>query len=107
VGLCKEIRAELRADIKSVDHKVMSVDHKVMSVDHKIESLNHKMDSKFEEVFAVAHRTQTLMEEQRSENRIVLDGIKALSERQDRVEERLDGFQRTLHVLVKANETNQ
>jgi predicted nucleic acid-binding Zn-ribbon protein len=93
VGLVKEVRAELVAKITSVDHKIASVD---------VEALEQKMESRFEQVLAVVHRTQTLMEEQRNENRIVLDGIKAISERQDRAEERLDGFEPTRHVLVKA-----
>ncbi len=84
VGLVKEVRAELKSDIKS---------------------LEHKMESKFEQVIAIVHRTQTLMEEQRSENRIVLDGIKALSERHERVDGRLDGFELTLQVLAKVKET--
>jgi hypothetical protein len=51
-----------------------------------MESHFEQVDSRFEQVLAVVDRTQTLMEKQRSENRIVLDGIKVLSERQDRVE---------------------
>jgi hypothetical protein len=100
VGFVKEVRAELIAEIKSVDRKVVSLEH-------KMESRFERVESRFEQVLAVVHRTQTLMEEQRSENRIVLDGIKNLSERQDRFEDRLDGFERTLQVLVKAKEPTQ
>jgi outer membrane murein-binding lipoprotein Lpp len=72
VGLVKEVRNELKSDISSLEHKV--------------DSLEKRMDSKFEQVIAMSHRTLTLMEEQRGENRIVLDGLQTLNERQDRME---------------------
>jgi hypothetical protein len=35
------------------------------------------------------HQTQVLMEEQRGENRIVLDGLRTVLDRQDRLESEL------------------
>jgi uncharacterized protein YhaN len=109
VGLVKEIRNELLAEIRSLDHKLGSVDHRVDSLDHKVDSLDHKVDSlehkvdslehrmmaKFEESLAVAHRTQVLMEEQRNENRIVFDGLKTFIERQNRMETELAEVRQT------------
>ena len=142
VGLVKEVRDELRADIRSVDHRLESIDHKLESIDHKFESVDHRFESidrrfesidhKFEsmdhkidsldhkiesvdqkveslrsdlksidhkvesfrhelksdieKVIVSVHRTQVLMEEQRGENRIVLDGIKTMMDRQERLE---------------------
>ena len=57
------------------------------SLNARIDGLDAKFTSKFNEVLVSVHRTQVLMEEQRSENRIVLDGIKNVIERMDRVEE--------------------
>jgi len=93
VGLVKEVGNELRSEIRATEHrlnsKIAAVDSKVVALDSKIVAL----DSKIESVAAVSeatlvavHRTQVLMEEQRSENRIVLDGIKGLAERQERLE---------------------
>lgn len=65
VGLVKEVRDELRAEIRSVEHG---------------------LNSKLETVITSAHRIQVIVEEQRSENRIVLDGLKTVLERQERCE---------------------
>ena len=77
-GLVKAVRDELRADIRSVDHKIESVRNDVM---------------------ASIHRVEVLVEEQRSENRIVLDGIKTMIERQDRVETDVEKLKETVKLL--------
>ena len=79
VGLVKEVRDELRTDIQSVRHELRSVEHRL---DSKIELLR----SEVKQIGVSAHRTQVLMEEQRSENKIVLDGLKTYIDRQNRVE---------------------
>ena len=95
--------ASLDGKISTLDGKISTLDGKITSLEGKITTLDGKItildgrvtrvEGKIEEVLAVAHRTQALMEEQRSENRIVLDGLKAFTERQDRFEERLDRLQ--------------
>lgn len=77
VGLVKEVRDELRAEIRGVEHGLKS---QIAGMDSKFEDLS----SKFETVITSVHRTQVLMEEQRGENRIVLDGLKTVLERQNR-----------------------
>ncbi|MBI4403492.1 MAG: hypothetical protein HY537_04990 [Deltaproteobacteria bacterium] len=78
VGLVKEIRDELRADIRAVEHG---------------------LSAKIEQVMVSVHRTQVVMEEQRGENRIVLDGIKTLMERQDRIETDCGELRNTVRTL--------
>ena len=78
VGLVKEVRDELRADIRSVEHG---------------------LNSKIEQVLISVHRSQVLMEEQRGENRIVLDGIKNIFERQERVEKDFSELRGTVKAL--------
>jgi len=118
VGLVKEVRAELVAKIDSLDHRIDSLDHRIGSLDHRIgsldhrigsldhriDSLDHKIDSVEHKVLSAIHRTQTLMEEQRGENKIVLDGIKSVMERQDRMDGEAKEFRETLQVLVKAKD---
>lgn len=58
VRLVKQVRSELRSEIKA----------------------------RFETLQAGIHRIEVLMEEQRGENRIVLDGLKTVLDRQDRLE---------------------
>jgi chromosome segregation ATPase len=116
VDLVKEVRDELKADIRSLDHKISSLDHKINSLDHKISSLDHKIDSvedglvskielvnsKVDLVLVSVHRTQMLMEEQRGENRIVLDGIKNLIQKQDRLETDVGELQIELKALSRS-----
>ena len=79
--------------VDSLDHKVDSLSHRVDSLDRKVDSLDYKIDSfrnelkgDIQQVLVSVHRTEVLMEEQRGENKIVLDGIKNLWERQNRIE---------------------
>jgi hypothetical protein len=144
VGLVNEVRAELLAEVRSVNFKLASVDGRLKSMDSRFDGIDSRldgmdsrfdamdsrfdamdsrfdaMDSRFdamesrlgariddldgriEKVFAVVHRTQALMEEQRGENRIVLDGIKSVMERQERVEEETKEFRETLKIFLRA-----
>ncbi len=88
------MRSELRAEIRSLDAKVSSLDAKV-------DSLEFKMESRFEQVQASIHRTQVIMEEQRSENRIVLDGLKTVLDRQDRLEQENARTRQAIDALSK------
>lgn len=66
VGLVKEVRGELLA---------------------KTDAGFKKIESQMQQMLAQTHRTLALMEEQRSENRIVLDGYKSVMERMDRIKD--------------------
>ena len=129
VGLVKEVRSELVARITSVDLKLASVDVNVASLDAKIDSVDAKvasldakidsvdakfysldakidsvekrLESKIEQVLVAVHRTQTLMEEQRSENRIVLDGLQNVIQRQDRMETELVELRGDIRAIRK------
>ena len=96
VGLVQEVRNELKAEIKVVDKKVDSLEN-------RIDSLENKMESKFAEVLVVMHRTQVIVEEQRSENRIVLDGLKTVLDRQDRVEVDVESLKSRVDSLKVRN----
>lgn len=104
VGLVKAVRSELLADIRAVKEEIHSVREEVSSVRedvtslrqelrHEIKTVRHDMNSmearlgaKIEQVTSAVHRVQVIVEEQRSENRIVLDGLKTVIDRQDRFE---------------------
>ncbi len=123
VGLVKLVRSELRHDLKAMEKRIDSKLHKIDEKFHKIDEKFHKMDermsgldsrmsgldgrmdsleAKMEENIASTHRIEAIVEEQRSENRIVLDGIKAMIEKQERVDERMDQFDQTLQFLAKS-----
>jgi hypothetical protein len=88
VKLVKTVRNELKADIQSVQSELKAVESRL---DSKISTL----DSKIEKTIGNTHRIQVLMEEQRSENRIVLDGLKNMMERQDRLEAEIKEVRRS------------
>lgn len=89
-GLVIEVRSELISELHSLDNKIGSVEK--------------RLDSKIDKVLASVHRTQALMEEQRSENKVVLDGLKNVTERQDRVEDEFKDFRQTLQIFIKAQQ---
>ena len=127
VGLVKGVRSELKAMIGSVDLRVASVDAKVGSLGKKVDSLDAKIDSvdkkvdsldakidsvrlelkgdiqevkaDIQQVLAGVHKTQVLMEQQRSEDRAVMDGLKTMSDRQNKVEADVEDFRRIIGGL--------
>ena len=81
---------------KKFEHRFDSLDKKF---EQKLDAMNHQIAQNFEASMAVAHRTQVLMEEQRGENKIVLDGIKSVMERQDRVDVELMEIRGAIKIL--------
>ena len=74
--------SSLDAKVSGMDGRLSSLDAKVSGIDGRLSSL----DAKVSETLAAVHRNQALMEEQRSENRIVLDGLIGLNRRVDGAE---------------------
>jgi hypothetical protein len=112
VGLVKEVRSELIAEIRSVENglggkieglagKVGGLEGKIGELAGNMQEMEGRLASRIDQVVGGLHRTQALMEEQRGENKIVLDGIKSVMERQDRAEEEAKEFRRTLQLLMK------
>lgn len=97
------VRDELKAGQRSLGRRIDSLDSKIDSLglrvdslelridslEARIDGLEAKMDSKFEAMSAQLHQMMLLIEEQNHRNTIVLDGLRSLFERQDRVETRL------------------
>lgn len=79
VGLVNDVRDELIARIDGVKEELKGDIHQVAAELHHVKGNVHQ-------VLTAVHRTQALMEEQRSENRIVLNGLKTVLERQDRMD---------------------
>lgn len=121
VGLVKEVRNELLFETRSIrkeigaaekrlESKIWSVESKISSVDAKVSALASKIcsveskicsvESKVDSISSTVHGMRVLMEEQRSENRIVLDGIAAVIVRQDRAENEAFEFRKNLAMLM-------
>ncbi|MBY0469815.1 hypothetical protein K2X30_01515 [bacterium] len=84
------VRDELRSEIRQLDRKM---DTKFQEFEVKMDARFAGQDSKFTGYFealkADSTRMQLLLEEQNANNRIVLEGLQALWQRQDRIEKRL------------------
>ena len=75
VGLVLEVRDELKADNRAHD-----------ALFDKMEA---RIEERFQELISRYHRMEMLFEEQRSENRIVLDAYKSIMEEHRKHGERL------------------
>jgi len=87
VRLVKEIRSELRAEIRAVDRKL----------DSKFELLRSDIQLLHSDMLllrADVHRSNVLAEEQRSENRIVLDALKNVIDQQIETRQIVDSMRR-------------
>ncbi len=96
VGLVKEVRSELIAEIRAVKY----------GLEGEIDSLRGEIGCLRGEVHKIKssiHRCEALIEEQRNEARVVLDGIKNLSERQDRAEDEMKELRSMVYLFVKAS----
>lgn len=127
VGLVMEVRDELKADIRRVEHQIGASEKRLMatiegvrsemrsiaegmrseqgeirstiegirSEQHEMRSTIEGIRSDYHQILAVVedtrssvHRMQALYEQQYSENRIMLEKLSLMSDRQDRLEER-------------------
>jgi hypothetical protein len=80
---------KLDGRMDKLDGRMDKLDGRMDKFDLRMNGFEIRMDgfeSTLHQVLASTHRTQALVEEQRSENRIVLDGIKSVMERQDKTE---------------------
>lgn len=99
--MLSETKGELKSDITSVRLEVKAlreemngrfaqVDARFTQMDSKISN----MDAKLETVIAAIHRTNALVEEQNSRNRVVLDGYTSLYDHQVHTNKRLDAVEK-------------
>ena len=83
VRLVKEVRSELRSEIRAVSHEVGEFRKEVRG---EMAAVEERWSSKFDKLTAEVYRANVLAEEQRAENRIVLDGLKLVLDRQAKLE---------------------
>ena len=93
------VRDELKADVRSSNKRIDSLDKKIDSLDKKMDSKFDLMDSKFDTMTSQIHGLALKVEEQNAQNKVVLDALTGLFQRQDRVEEKVDGFEKFLMTL--------
>lgn len=107
-----EVRDELKADNRRLEAKFNGLEVKFGALESKMDSKfaamgarlalqESKFDARFEELLVSAHRTQAIVEEQRSENRIMLEALNGFVHRMDRMEKRLDDHDAVLRSLAR------
>ncbi len=93
-GMLDLVRKELKADNRSLSTKMDSrfseMDSKFCGLESKFSGLESKMDKVLSEVARIG----TLVEEQNSNNRIVLEGLTSLWQRQERSEARIEKLEK-------------
>lgn len=89
-----DVRDEIKAEFRSHDRRFDSLEK-------RFDSVGNRLEAKIEKLSADIYRMMGLMEEQENRNRAVLDGYASIYDRQDRVEKRVDEFEKTILVLKK------
>jgi hypothetical protein len=84
------VRDELRSDIRALSLRIGGVETKLggLRTEFKadMDGLRTKLKADMEELKSSNFKMQLLLEEQNANNRIVLEGLQALWQRQDRIE---------------------
>ena len=84
-----ELRSEIRASVRNLESKMESRFQRIDSRFEKMDSRFETMEAKLEKMHSSIISTNLLVEEQNANNRIVLEGLQVLWQRQDRLEQRL------------------
>ena len=99
--------AGIDARFTEIDAKFAGIDARFAEIDARFDRLEAKIDEKFAEILAVVHRTLAIVEEQKSENRIMYEHLQGLTQRVDHVELRQNSTDEILRELVRSNATRR
>jgi chromosome segregation ATPase len=107
-----QVKNELKADIHEVKadidgvkaeiHGVKAEIHELRAEIHGVKAEIHGVKAEIHEVKAEVARIAFLIEEQNARNKVVLDGLMAVIDRQDRTERRMDTVEETVRALASA-----
>ncbi len=120
-GLRSEMKAgfsKIDARFKRVDARFNTIDARFNTIDARFDKIDARfneidgrfgeVDGKFHEVVAAIHgltaqvaRQGMLVEEQNARNNIVLEALTGLTQRQNRVESRMDETEKLVHAFVR------
>jgi chromosome segregation ATPase len=95
---------EVDARFKEVDARFDRVDARFDQMEARFNQIDARfdtMDSKFERVLSEISRIGLIVEEQNARNRVVMEGLTGLWQRQDRVEKRVDLVEETVQSISK------
>lgn len=96
----RELKSEMRAGFRQMESRFDQIDSRFAQMDSRFAQVDSgfaesnsrfaQMDSKLEQVLSEVARIGLLVEEQNSRNRIVMEGLTGLFQRQERVEFKVD-----------------
>lgn len=89
------------AKFKNVDAKFKSIDAQFKNIDARFD----RVDSNIAEIKSMFHQSMLRFEEQRSENKVVLEALQGLAHRQNRLESEFVQVNETVRSLAKAKST--
>jgi hypothetical protein len=92
-----ELKSEMKAGFGQVDARFNQIDARFAQFESKFA----QVDSRFEQILSEISRIGILVEEQNSRNRIVLEGLAGLWQRQDRIESRVDDVEKTVRSIAR------
>ena len=112
------LRSEMKAGFSKIDARFKRVDARFNTIDARFDKIDARfneidgrfgeVDGKFHEVVAAIHgltaqvaRQGMLVEEQNARNNIVLEALTGLTQRQNRVESRMDETEKLVHAFVR------
>jgi hypothetical protein len=99
LGMLHLVRDELKSDISSLEFKMSRGFLKVDSRFAEVTSEMSGLKADIAEMKSNMLQMRILAEEQRAENRIVMDGLTSLFSRQDRCEIRIDSVEKLVRNL--------
>lgn len=83
------VKAEIQ-DVRSEVHAVKAEIQELRSELHALKAEIHEVKAAVAQLEKTVHRMALLVEEQNNRNKIVLDGLAQLFERQERIEKKID-----------------
>lgn len=101
----------LEARFKEIDARFVGIDARFVGIDARFQKIDARFDkidarfteqdAKFDKLGGEIHRLAVLVEEQNAKNNIVLEGLRGLFDRQERVEKRTDQMEQILSRLAQ------
>ena len=97
--------SQIDSRFSQIDSRFNQIDSRFNQVDSRFKQVDSRfdqMDSKFERVLSEVARVGVLVEEQNSNNRVVLEGLTGLWQRQERVECRVDDVEKLVQSIARS-----
>ncbi len=100
-GMLQLVRTELKADIRSLSSEMKAGFSQMDARFKQVDSKFNQVQSQLDHVLSDVARIGFLVEEQNANNRVVLEGLTGLWQRQERVETRVDDVEKFVRWIAQ------